>query len=156
MNRQHGHLRHPQRPIPRTGGGEPMRPTRLMASRNYSPHRRGGNNEEPVPGCTDPEAINFALGAERNDESCFYQSTVSFYITTDAHGLVDIYINDRFTGRLEGFWSGQPGSCGQPFTVTLEGFTNSQRIKWTAIASDGTITGAETSFRRGCSFVRVF
>ena len=116
----------------------------------------GGNDDEPFPGCTDPNALNFLPSAEINDGSCFYQGIVSFYTATNAHGLVDIYVNDQFTGRLEGFWTTQPGSCGQPFTVTITGLTNAARLKWTAVAEDGTVSGGEAFFVRGCSFIRVF
>ena len=117
----------------------------------------GGDDEpDPIPGCTDPSAFNFSFVATVENGSCFYEGVVSFYTETDAHGLVDIYINDQFTGRLEGSWTGQPGSCNQPFTVTIAGFSNSPRFKWTAIASDGTVSGAEASFLRGCAFIRVF
>ena len=116
----------------------------------------GGSDNEPVPGCTDPEAVNFQASAEVNDGSCIYEAEVSFYMTTDVHGQVDIFIDDRFFGMLDGFWTGQPGSCNQPFTVTALGRTNFPRFKWTAVAEDGTVAGGEAAFVRGCSFVRVF
>jgi len=116
----------------------------------------GGSDDEPFPGCIDPTALNFLPSAEIDDGSCFYQGVVSFYVTSEANGPVDIFINDQFTGTLDGFWSGQPGSCDQPFTVTITGLTNAPRFKWTAVAGDGTVSGGEAFFVRGCSFIRVF
>ena len=112
--------------------------------------------DSPIQGCTDPEAVNFNFLAAVNDFSCVYTGQISFYMQTDAHGNVNISVNDRFVGTLDRFWTGQPGACRLPGTVTIQGRTDTPRFLWIAEGGDGTITGDDASFVRGCGFIRVF
>jgi len=111
-------------------------------------------------GCMDPEAQNFNREASEDDNSCVFPADLSFYMETDEHGIVEIFVDDIFLGRLEGFYTGVPGSCDQPFTVTLAGVVTPAfdfSIKWTAVGEDGVVTGGTFRFlSRGCSFLRVF
>lgn len=118
----------------------------------------GCDSAKAVEGCTDPNALNFNASAEDDNNSCIYQAEVSFYMTTDIHGLVEIAVDGVFLGVLDGVYSAQPGSCNQPFTVTLDGRASAagNRFRWTATGQDGVVIGGEELFRRGCSFVRVF
>ena len=109
------------------------------------------------PGCIDPNASNYVYEAKKDDGSCLYD--MSFWIDSDQHGPVYIYVDGKLKDSLFCFWAGKVPRCGVDTFV----YFNNQAYSCTAniplvpgthevkvVAVDGTIWEDTYSLPENC------
>lgn len=62
------------------------------------------------PGCIDPNASNYIYEAKKDDGSCLYD--MSFWMNTNQHGPVYIYVDGKLMDSLFCYWTTRTPRCG--------------------------------------------
>ncbi len=99
--------------------------------------------KDPIPGCTDSQALNKDFGADENDGSCQY-SEVTFYARyAFFNGIpitkIELSVDGSEVGNISANYPNGPGNCAALGTVKYS-FTNSDSIDWnsTVFLANGT------------------
>jgi len=74
-------------------------------------------------GCIDPNAANYVYEAKKDDGSCLYD--MSFWINSDKHGPVFIYVDGRLKDSLFCVWVGKVPRCGVDTSIYYNGLSYS-------------------------------
>lgn len=108
-------------------------------------------------GCTDPNALNHNLEADKNDGSCSYSTAVFYMTVINPSRPVTVSVNGISIGTMTAQYPGGPGNCIAPGCVSYK-FKSGQKVDWVATEPGGLIwTGtAEPSKYADCMKIRVY
>ena len=108
-------------------------------------------------GCTDSSAYNYNSKAEKNDGTCAYKGSVTFWnLTTSSLDEVDVYINGVPEGTITSDYSSTP-SCGASGCVT---YTNTPgTYSYSAkehFPGTSAWSGSATITSKGCTAIKLY
>ena len=108
-------------------------------------------------GCTDSSALNFKSSAEKDDGSCTYKGSVTFWnLTSSGLGTVVVVMADNTSGNITVDYTSAP-ACGDAgcFSYTAAPGTYSYAA---AEVSPGTLTwsGSVTITSEGCATLMLY
>ncbi len=108
-------------------------------------------------GCTDSSATNFKSSAEKDDGSCTYKGSVTFWnLTTSGLDEVDVYVNNVPQGTITVDNASTP-SCGASGCVTYTAIPGTYSYTAEEVSpGTGTWSGSVTITSKGCTTVKLY
>ncbi len=107
-------------------------------------------------GCTDSSATNFKSSAEKDDGSCTYKGSVTFWnLTTSALGLVDVFVGGVPQGTITSDYASTP-SCGDAGCVTFTAAPGTYSYSAAEQGTSKTWSGSITITSKGCTTVKLY
>lgn len=108
-------------------------------------------------GCTDASALNYDSSAEKDNGTCSYKGSATFWNdAASSLGEVTVTMADGTTGTITSDYASAP-SCGAAatFTYLAKPGTYSYTADETTVGS-GTWSGTVTITSKGCTTVRLY